>query len=759
MSKKTPAILALAGLLAFFFAAYSSAAAINESDLLDVIIVLDASGSMRDSDPDRITIEAVKSLISMMPAKDCRVGIVSFNVKPKVRTQDSQGKDALIGLKNPSDADYIKQQLDRIEYMDDTGIGNALYKACEMLNSLAHINSRKAIILFTDGLDDLKGNNAIRQSIENEQNAISWAKENGCPVYCVGLDFENPDGSFSLGENGEGITKLNSISDATGGLARATTDIQKIEDLFIEMLADIFSIYYNDVEFSSTDSGSCIAKININKNVNEANIRIGSGEARSLRREDIELYGPDGKPALENGAGIRFDSDKVSSNIKLALPEAGEWTLVLNGTNGDGVKIGLLEHYYLGIKSEIIIPEGDAALYSGSTVTVKTYLTSKGEIITDGDVYDAVESAGALVTPASSPEASFKIDLKREGNSFTGSFIPEKSGKYEIEINLSTSSFYRTDSIAAECEDRPGDSLEMEKSFPDIELETGGQKSIEGVLSYVRREQSGAVHVGISQNDQNCAKIEYDSSSDTLTVEGLGAGETVAAITFSDEYGNTLRLSFTVRVSEPAVPEKKPAGPLAEPGWIPYASAAAAAIAITAYILYRNGRKEIKGNILLNAISLVYGETNAKIQAVYDEFGDIQEDFVLNTGIFRDKDDQNLACLLTEALERLDGSENPAQKSIREFFGSQAGQKMLKIAKTVRMEGSYKGSKGIWFVNSVKNKFVTINGKSSGRFNLDIDSGVEFKLSDQSSRAFLTVRLEYKTIIRHWTRTIVTPDF
>ena len=48
---------------------------------VDLILVLDQSGSMKSNDPDGMMREAACKLIEMMPSQISRVGVISFNRK------------------------------------------------------------------------------------------------------------------------------------------------------------------------------------------------------------------------------------------------------------------------------------------------------------------------------------------------------------------------------------------------------------------------------------------------------------------------------------------------------------------------------------------------------------------------------------------------------------------------------------------------------------------------------------------------------
>ena len=327
------------------------ASAINtELHDLDVVVIIDTSGSMRYSDPQRVSVAALKMLSNMMPADNSNIGIVTFNTEATVLTADGSGKPALTGLSNINNVKYVKDRADSIIFSGDTGIGNALKASADLLDRCSAPDHKKAIILFTDGMDDLPSSEQFAACLQNEQSAISWCSANDCPVYCVGFDYTTSSGVSSMGQSGEGIKKLTGYSEATGGYTKATSDIYEIEQLFIDMLANICSLYYIDVATIPGDGGRHEKTIEINPNVIEANIRISSKTVNAVYSGSIELYDPQGKQVeLSNHDNIRYDVDASAASIKILQPDNGDWLLVIDGVYGEDVKIGLLEHYNIDI--------------------------------------------------------------------------------------------------------------------------------------------------------------------------------------------------------------------------------------------------------------------------------------------------------------------------------------------------------------------------------------------------------------------------
>ena len=376
---------------------------------LDMVVIVDTSGSMNYSDSTHMTSSAINMLINMMPAEDSRIGIVTFNTKPTALTCDASGNPTLLALKDFENVKNIKQKVSGIVYKGDTGIGNAVKMATDMLaKESKDSNRQKAIILFTDGLDDFGPDQmSLARCKENQGTAVQWATENGCPVYCVGYNYKTSSGANSMGKNGEGITKLESIAKPTGGQAKAITSIKEIEDMFVNILANICDLYYKVIETVPGDGQRHKVSIPVSPEVIEANIRITCPTKEALSKGKIELYNPKNeKVTLQNGNGVRYDVDATAASIKVLSPKTGTWKLVLDGIKGEEIKIGLLEHYELGIVSKLTLPEGNPkdVAYVGDEIGVQTYLTTDGKQISDVAIYETIKDARVVVTPRAAPE-------------------------------------------------------------------------------------------------------------------------------------------------------------------------------------------------------------------------------------------------------------------------------------------------------------------------------------------------------------------
>jgi len=488
-----------------------------------------------------------------MPAEDSRVGIIGFNTSATVWTEDTSGNASLISLANFTGVETVREAVAQIVYHGDTGIGNALYAATELLAAQSDEDHTQAIILFTDGVNDFGSDQiALAQCDENEATAIQWAKENDCVVYCVGYDYITSSGASSMGENGEGLLKLQNIADSTGGMFQAISTIDEIEDMLITFLADVCDLNYKIVETIPGDGGYHECIIPVSASVIEANIRIAGGDENAIANGSIHLYDPNGDEVeLTNSGNVRFDTDATAASIKVILPQSGDWLLTVDGITGDDIQVGLLEHFKMNLTSQLTFPEGNptGVAYTNDTIGIKTWLTYDGEDLTDSALYDSVTSAVAVCVSRADPDDQITVNLTRDGNAFTGSFVIPEDSYYDIYIRLDWDTVYREDQLTVMSSNKP---LTLLSGIEDVEVNKGKSTIIDYIYQYVYDDEGDAITAAITGNT-NPDAADIVLNGDTIEVTGLKMTSTIVTVQYTDAQGNTVETSFKLTVHNPWV--------------------------------------------------------------------------------------------------------------------------------------------------------------------------------------------------------------
>lgn len=131
------------------------------SQALDVVLVLDNSGSMKRNDPARLTATAVERFISRQDS-DTRVGIVLFASQPRL----------LVPLTPVTDASHplFRDAMQQLNYSGRwTETAEAVERALYELRVNGRKDASKALLLMTDGIIDT--GNAVRN-----QERADWLR-------------------------------------------------------------------------------------------------------------------------------------------------------------------------------------------------------------------------------------------------------------------------------------------------------------------------------------------------------------------------------------------------------------------------------------------------------------------------------------------------------------------------------------------------------------------------------------------------------
>ncbi len=136
-------------------------------DALTTMLVMDVSGSMYTADKLDTAKDAAKAYVDQIRSGD-QAGLMSFNTEVVYVQQLT------------SDVDSLKSAIDNLVAENDTAMYDALVEAAELLDPVA---GRKAIIVLTDGMDNVSQNDL--------GNVIARIGPSGLSISTVGLG--NPE--------------------------------------------------------------------------------------------------------------------------------------------------------------------------------------------------------------------------------------------------------------------------------------------------------------------------------------------------------------------------------------------------------------------------------------------------------------------------------------------------------------------------------------------------------------------------------------
>ena len=145
---------------------------------LQIMIVLDCSGSMRRNDPSRSAVHMVQAFADSIHAENLEIGYVAYNdtilfSSPPVPMADTAQRQQL------------KDAIGQVAYTGDTDIGLGLSAAYERMS--ADSDARKALVLISDGETDLMdgASRTVEESDADLKACVERCRKEEIPVYTI----------------------------------------------------------------------------------------------------------------------------------------------------------------------------------------------------------------------------------------------------------------------------------------------------------------------------------------------------------------------------------------------------------------------------------------------------------------------------------------------------------------------------------------------------------------------------------------------
>lgn len=486
----------------------------NVENRYNVVIVLDASKSMDDTDPEGLRYEAINQFISLLADQGNYLGGVVF----AGQVEASQDLAALSGMDG-------KQAV--IDFFEGTGtyaftnIGQALSTATDMIAANGDPNLPSVIVFLSDGNTEVATNDALTESLDAKAAAIQAARDNSIPIYSVCLNADNS----------ADITEMQQISTATGGIF---SEIQSASDL-----PDIFNSFYALIYGTSTipipptpvplpDSGTLETPFEVpGLGVEEVNIIISGGASA------ISLITPNGSNCT-NQQMTTFTSDTFTL-VKITDTIPGEWTLITQGTPGDMISINLVFNTDLGVVAQHQ-PQGDI-FRTNTDLTVTAQLQSGGQSATTDQqctgfsaTLEILDTTGAVVD---------SVPMTLSNGTYTASYN-FGSGTYSYQVTAEGYYLTKTSPVVGPL--NFDDSLAP--NSPPVPVEDRVSKTV-----YIIPFQDASVSVDLStlatDPDGDAITYEIVSSSFLENTDYTVDGNTLTQTGFSLSRG-----SYTVRATD-----------------------------------------------------------------------------------------------------------------------------------------------------------------------------------------------------------------
>ncbi len=389
------------------------------SSRVEGVLVVDVSKSMLESDPNKISNEAMKMFVDMSSLKGDKIGVVAY-------ANEVVSKKDLVKLQAEQDKQQIKDFIDSLEKFPNTDLSAGINEAVKDLEKSHEKNYRPLIVLLADGNNDLnpKKGKTTQQANDDLNAAVAAAKEKGFPIYVIGL---NASGDLNR-------DVLQNISGTTNGKYFETSNADDLPKILSEIFADHLKLKIVPMNEQVGNGDFQDTTITVpNDNIFEANISLISDQA-----VEVKLFDPSGKEIAIPSDNILLSKSASYSMLKVMNPAKGNWTLKVKSSLQDKVDIKVVFNYDLQLK---LAPIDTKGIKEGDIINVAAYFEDNGEQISNKELYSSMKATLLVKDLKTGKTETIQLGSKDQG--FTGQFIVGNSTDYKLSVKAEGNSFYR----------------------------------------------------------------------------------------------------------------------------------------------------------------------------------------------------------------------------------------------------------------------------------------------------------------------------
>jgi uncharacterized protein YegL len=384
---------------------------------LDVILVLDTSGSMVTNDPRRVAKTAVNLFIEML-GTDSRISVIGFNHRIVFET-------GLREVNSAQDKRALTDSVNALRYAGDTDIGLALKLADSKLRA-SPSNNLPIVLLLTDGRIDT-GNEARDE--ESKKEIEELILNPAYPIFTIGLAQSGNAKNIDL-------DTINRIAVRTGAKSFVADNAAALPSIFANIFSSV--IQSEVVELGHFNLGSEIRDIpvDIPDAVAEVNIILHNDS----QPESVTLIDPLSHEIKFDAAKARLTTYGSYSALKIILPIRGVWIIKMRG-RGD-VDVALTYNYDINL----IALTQKTRYKPGETITVIGQLSDKNGLWLDDELLSSLKANLHIINELGAEVESRPMKL-RDKLFYSEVKLPEQDSAFEFVVKVDGYKFYREDRI------------------------------------------------------------------------------------------------------------------------------------------------------------------------------------------------------------------------------------------------------------------------------------------------------------------------
>ena len=385
---------------------------------VDAVLIVDSSGSMKETDPRRLRVPAAKMFLSLLGPQD-RVGLISFSDDGyPVLHLTSAGKQNRTQLFAAADKVSAKGAY--------TNLHAALTRGHEMLLREGDPQRRRMLVLMSDGkmdTGDFAQDQALSEKIRTE--TLDKLAEDGIEVYTI---------AFTEASD---MALMREMSERTAALSRLASNDRELHEVFSQIFESA-----KQPDMLPLEGG----KFMVDAAVQEVTV-VASKAAADV---EVSLVAPDGRTlgAGNAGAAVRWFKSEQFDMITIEKPQAGAWRLASSDDRGDRVYVVT----DLGLDARV----GEAPVYVNAEQRGEAWLHENGEVIVKPEILRHTSFTLEIVPPDGEALERTLADAggagDRAANDGVFSTLPTftQPGQHQVRVLAKNPNFQRTRTLVVQ---------------------------------------------------------------------------------------------------------------------------------------------------------------------------------------------------------------------------------------------------------------------------------------------------------------------
>ncbi len=377
-----------------------------EDQLPDVRLLIDVSGSMRESDPHNLRKPALALMVQLLP-EGSKAGVWTFGqwvnmVVPHAEVNEQWREEAAAAVAQISNHGLL------------TNIPDVLELATFDINRLQH-QYRTSVILLTDGKVEVSNDTVTNQRAARDllKKFAIELRDWGVTVHTIALS-DDADWQF-----------LRALAQVTGGLAERAQSPEELSAVFLQAL---------DIAAPTEQVPLLGGEFLIDESVEEFTVLVfpdaDTAQVSLIRPDEVSLEREDTPPNTSWYHNDRFELITVQDPID------GEWRIVAPGSIS---RVNVISHLSLELdRLPTTMPVGHSPEFG-------LRLADSGQVLTDPDLL-AVLTVTAQVFRSDGRQ--WEITMGGAEADAGGEFRMElpmlaEAGRYEVVVHVDGRSFQR----------------------------------------------------------------------------------------------------------------------------------------------------------------------------------------------------------------------------------------------------------------------------------------------------------------------------